>query len=86
MVESEWGIPGKIYTVEPLGRDLLVVVQVGGEGSEELVRLIAPPERYEALTTLLESGSTVKVLPDPRKVKLFHPETGESLAYLQQGS
>ena len=86
VVESEWGIPGKIYTVEPLGRDLLVVVQVGGEGSEELVRLIAPPERYEALTALLESGSTVKVLPDPRRIKLFHPETGKSLTYLQPGS
>ncbi len=86
VVESEWGIPGKIYTVEPLGRDLLVVVQVGEEGSEELVRLIAPPERYETLISLMESGSTVKVLPDPRKVKLFHPETGKSLAYLQLSS
>ncbi len=82
VIDSEEGIPGKIYTVEPMGRDLLVVVQVGEEGSEELVRLIMPMESHQMLSRLLETGQTVRIIVNTQGVRLFHPETGKSLSYL----
>ncbi len=79
--DAEEGIPGRVYTVEPMGRELLVVVQVGEEGSEELIRLLAPLERASMLTTLSEKGELVKVYPNPGHIKLFNPDTGKSISY-----
>jgi inositol-phosphate transport system ATP-binding protein len=80
--ERERGIPGRIYTVEPMGRELLVVVQVGEEGSEELVRLLVPLEGYKAVTRMLESEEQVRVIPERDNIKLFNPDTGKSVSYL----
>ncbi|MEM4054892.1 MAG: ABC transporter ATP-binding protein [Desulfurococcaceae archaeon] len=61
----------KVYTVERLGTESVIVVSVGGE----LLRAIAPPE----LTPSLDEDVVVKIV-NPSKVLFFNKSTGDLIA------
>ena len=75
------GIPGKIYTLEPLGKDLLVVVEVGEEGEEELVRIVSDYTLAKKLQGAIRNGETVYIRPLKDYVRIFNPENGVSVHY-----
>lgn len=62
-------IQGEVYVVEPLGRDTLVTVSIGGEST----KIIAPP----GFTA--NHGEQVRLAFSMAKVHLFDKKTGESL-------
>jgi inositol-phosphate transport system ATP-binding protein len=68
---ADEGVAGEIYVVEPLGRDDLIDVRIGGAG----VHVLADP----ALG--LEIGDTVRLNFDIYKVQLFDPTTEKSLLW-----
>ncbi len=76
------GIPGRVYTVEPMGKELLVVVEVGEEGEGELVRILTDYSTGAKLQKAVTSESLIYVRPLKEHVRLFHPETKVSLEYL----
>ncbi len=76
------GIPGRIYTVEPMGKEILVVIEVGEEGESELVRVVTDYTAGSKLQKALSSESLVYIRPIKEYVRLFHPESRISLEYL----
>jgi len=68
---SDDGIPGEVYVVEPLGRDDLIDVRIGGAS----IHMLADP----ALG--LRIGDTVRLAFNTRKVQFFDPQTEKSLLW-----
>jgi len=62
-------IEGEIYIVEPLGKDTLVTVDIGGE----IIKIIAPPGFKANPREHIRLGFSVE------KIHLFDKETGQSL-------
>jgi ABC-type sugar transport system ATPase subunit len=65
------GIPGEAYIVEPLGRDDLIDVHVGGAS----IHVLADP----ALSVKI--GDAVRLSLDTKKVQFFDPESEQSLLW-----
>lgn len=63
---------GEVYTVEPLGREVIVTVRVDGS----LLKVLAPPSTAERV------GKTVYLSIPRDKVMLFDPDTEENLAFI----
>jgi inositol-phosphate transport system ATP-binding protein len=68
---SDDGIPGEVYVVEPLGRDDLIDVRIGGAS----IHMLADP----ALG--LRIGDTVRLAFNTRKVQFFDSQTENSLLW-----
>jgi len=68
---SDDGIPGEVYVVEPLGRDDLIDVRIGGAS----IHMLADP----ALG--LKIRDTVRLAFNTRKVQFFDPQTEKSLLW-----
>ena len=66
---DDTAINGKVYVVEPLGRDLLVNVKVG----DTLFKILAPADLQ------LESGQDILMAPDERKIHIFDKKTGKAI-------
>ena len=71
MTLADEGIAGEIYVVEPLGRDDLIDVRIGGAS----VHVLADP------TLHLKMGDPVKLNFDTHKVQFFDPQTEQSLLW-----
>ncbi|UCC62131.1 MAG: ABC transporter ATP-binding protein, partial [Anaerolineae bacterium] len=68
---SDDGIPCEVYVVEPLGRDDLIDVRIGGAS----IHMLADP----ALG--MRIGDTVRLAFNTRKVQFFDPQTEKSLLW-----
>ncbi len=66
---DDTAINGKVYVVEPLGRDLLVNVKAG----DTLFKILAPADLQ------LESGQDILMAPDERKIHIFDKKTGKAI-------
>ncbi|PLV57318.1 ABC transporter ATP-binding protein [Thermotoga sp. SG1] len=68
--KQENAIPGTVYVVEPLGRDIIVNVQTD---RGELIKVFGNPERIPSV------GEKVFLVPHLEKIHLFNPETEETI-------
>jgi len=68
---SDEGVAGKVFIVEPLGRDDLLDVHIG----ETPIHVLADP------TLGLRFGDTVKLNLNTQKVQFFDPNTSQSLLW-----
>ncbi|HEY66704.1 MAG TPA: ABC transporter ATP-binding protein [Thermoflexia bacterium] len=68
---ADEGIPGEIYVVEPLGRDDLLDVRIGGAS----IHVLADP------TLGLKIGDAVRLNFNTHKVQFFDPQTEMSLLW-----
>lgn len=71
MMIADQGVPGKIFIVEPLGRDHLLTVQIG----DIEARVLADP------TLGMRAGDTVKLQFNMEKAQFFDPESEQSLLW-----
>ncbi len=65
-------IRGEIFTVEPMGREVLLTIMIG----ETMVKVYAPPTQYYSM------GDKVFLQINPAKLRLFDPDTTIALEYL----
>ncbi len=70
---ADGGTSGKIYVVEPLGRDDLLDIRIGEAG----VHVLADP------TLRLKMGESISIRFDTNKIQFFDPETQRSLLWSQ---
>jgi len=68
--KQENAIPGTVYVVEPLGRDIIVNVQTD---RGELVKVFGDPAKIPSV------GEKVFLVPHLEKIHLFNPETEETI-------
>ena len=67
--EEPGAIPGTVYVVEPLGRDLIVHVKLNGD----IVKVIAPP------MTKVEVGRRVWIAPVRERIHFFDKKSGKAI-------
>jgi len=67
--EASDAMPGTVYVVEPLGRDLIVHVKLNGD----IVKVIAPP------MTQVEVGQKVWVQPAKERIHFFDKKSGRAI-------
>jgi len=59
---------GKVYVIEPLGRDKIVHIDIGGV----IIRALAPGEY------IIEEGNTITFKFDENRIHLFNKKTGDA--------
>lgn len=70
--EVDNGIPGTVYVLEPLGRDVIVNVRVENH-EDEITKIFAEPGET------FKPNERVYIVPNLEKVHLFDPETEETI-------